>query len=324
MAKRQGNTHYSRAEAPLHSVRIRATDSGSKVRMVKIRMDGPTGLRWINYARWWWEQNCGAVPKGYRVAHADGDLLNDDPSNFILCKSSGDVAQIWHRANPEASKANHAACGRAAAVRNVQTAMARRRAGWLRGAWYPVDIERRAIHDLPRRKRWQIYARLGVFDLLADKLHGEVAAARGGDPTAARYVFRQICTFEQHWRWLRAASLGWPGRPLTAACILFVLAEASVPLTPSEVTDRVRALRTLCGWRPFDTQLGSLRSSVSTMRDLVVTHKGPWSLTPAAIAERLKAPRIVPIPGRDLVRFDEFDRVNHPYQSIKSEVKGAA
>lgn len=82
---------------PLGTIVIRkANKGGGKVRMIKIRMDGPTGLRWINYARWWWEENRGLVPPGKLVLHADGRTLNDKPENLVL-GGPADKVLLAHR-----------------------------------------------------------------------------------------------------------------------------------------------------------------------------------------------------------------------------------
>src|SRR5687767_7726725 len=89
-------TKFSRAEAPLGTVRERDAGNGQLVRMIKVRMDGPTGLRWIPYAKWWWEQHRGPAPAGRRVCHADGNLLNDDPRNLVAL-TPGEVFNLYHK-----------------------------------------------------------------------------------------------------------------------------------------------------------------------------------------------------------------------------------
>lgn len=42
----------------------------------------------MSYARWWWEVNKGEVPDGYRASFVDGNPLNIDPDNIVLCSGS--------------------------------------------------------------------------------------------------------------------------------------------------------------------------------------------------------------------------------------------
>jgi hypothetical protein len=51
---------------PIGTIRIRG-HNGNQVRFIKVRDFGPIGRRWIQFARWWWEQNRGPVPAGKRV-----------------------------------------------------------------------------------------------------------------------------------------------------------------------------------------------------------------------------------------------------------------
>jgi hypothetical protein len=308
-------TVYSRAEAPLGAVRERDAGNGQLVRMVKVRMDGPTGLRWIPYAKWWWERNRGPVPKGKRVCHADGVLLNDAPENLVLL-TPGEVFRLYHRLDPAMSRRNRAACGRSAARRNREAARRRRLTTWLPSQWYAVDLWRRAIVNRPRRKRWMVYADHGFAERLAERLRERAAAARAGDTAAAAYVLRQTATLGSYWRWLRSASLGWPGVNCMTACILHVLAAAGRPLWTCDVLDEVRALRRLVGWRPYALQVGVLSTCASAVRPWIRTrHEGPrmtlWWVTPEGLAARLPGPRIVPVRGRDLAgpAFAEFQRI---------------
>lgn len=318
--RRPKRTDYSRAEAPLGAVREREVSSGNGqlVRMVKVRMDGPPGKRWIQYARWWWEQNRGPVPAGKRVCHKDGELLNDDPSNFVLL-TPGEVVQLYHRLDPEMSRRSHAACGRAAARRNVETAARRRETTWVAGRWYGVDFERRVIHDdRPlRRNRWKVYADHGFAERLAERLRDQAARARGGDTRAAAYVLTQASRLGAYWRWIRSASLGWPGTNCMSACILHVLAEAGHPMWTCELLESVTALRRLLGWNPAALQVGVLSSCVSAMREWAQSRReGPrmtqWWITPAGLSARIPGPRVVAVRGKDLTgpQFKEFVRAS--------------
>ena len=184
-------TKYSRAEAPLHTIRVRDAGNGQSVRMVKIRMDGPSGKRWLHFAKWWWLQNRGPIPAGKRICHADGDLLNDDPGNFVAL-SPGEVFNLYHKLDPEMSRRNHAACGKSAAARNVETGRLRRSTSWLCGQWYGVDFPRRLIYNQPRRKRWMIYRDHGFAGHLRESIERRLPLAKTGDTFSAQYVLGQI------------------------------------------------------------------------------------------------------------------------------------
>lgn len=304
---------------PLGTVRLRTVrrSDGScfQVRVVKIRMDGSSGMRWIHYARWWWEQHRGPVPAGMRVCHRDGNMLNDDPSNLVLL-NGGEVAQLHHRLNPEMSARNHAACGRAAAERNMRTGRVRRATTWLPQQWYGVDFAARQIFNLPRRKRWMVYRDHRVEQKIAEQLASQVHHARKGSTRAAAFVFIQAERLPNYWRWIRSASVGWPAMNCMSACILAALADAGRPLTGSEIRDEVHRMRFLFDWRPLTLEVGVMRSCISQMRHWITsTRHGhgetTYTLSPDAIQARLPGPRIVPIRGRDLKseRFAGFARV---------------
>ncbi len=315
--KAPSRTQYSRAEAPLGAVRERDAGNGQMVRMVKIRMDGPPGARWIPYARWWWEQNRGPVPKGKRVCHADGDLLNDDPQNLVLL-TPGQVISLYHRLDPEMSRRNHVACGAAAARRNRETARLRRQTTWLPYQWYAVDFGSRVIHDdRPRRKRWMVYAHHGFADRLAARLKEQASHALAGDTAAAAYVVDQVSKLRNYWRWIRSASLGWPGITCMTACIMHVLAAAGHPLWTCELLEQVTRLRTIFDWAPHELTPRVLHSCASAARPWIHSaHEGRrmkrWSIGADALAARIDGPRIVAVRGRNLSRqdFNDFSRAS--------------
>ena len=70
-----GTQEWSKARLKLGTVRIRKHSKRCKVRMVKVRDDGPKGRRWITLARHWWLTNRGPIPEGMRVVHGDGDEI---------------------------------------------------------------------------------------------------------------------------------------------------------------------------------------------------------------------------------------------------------
>jgi hypothetical protein len=152
---------WCRDPQPLYAVRIRTRRGGLKVRMIKVRMDGPKSRRWMNYARWWWIQNKGPIPHGKRVAHVDGNSLNDDPSNYALC-TPGDVAYLCHERDPRMSARNHEKMRRATAAFNRTRAHVRRQTEWIPTKWYAVNVSWRLVLNVPRRMRWQVYRDVGL------------------------------------------------------------------------------------------------------------------------------------------------------------------
>jgi hypothetical protein len=203
-------------QSPVGTVRLRDAGNGQLVRMVKIRLDGVSGLRWIPFAKWWWERNRGPVPAGRRICHADGDLLNDEPSNLVAL-TPGEVFNLYHRLDPEMSRRNHAACGRAAARLNRERSRRRREAQWFPLRWYAVDFATHRIHNVPRRMRWMVYHDHGLADVIGRSFAEHVAAAKAGDVDAARFVLRQTATIRHWWRWVRQAAMGWPGVAVATA-----------------------------------------------------------------------------------------------------------
>jgi hypothetical protein len=317
------NTKYSRAEAALHEIRLRDAGNGQRVRMIKIRMDGATGLRWIHYGRWLWEREHGPLPAGKRVCHADGDLLNDAMGNLVAL-GPGEVFNLYHRLDPEMSKSNHAACGRSAAKRNVEQAVERRAIRLLPASWYAVDFDRRLIHDRPRRNRWVIYRDLGLPQILSKRIRDQNGRARAGDSAAAAWIVKQAITLPSWWRMIRSAALGWAGIPCMNACILAALAQARRPLWTCELLETVREMRELFGWQPHVLTPGVLFSGICAMRSWIESRReGPrmtnYRITPIGLAARLPGPYVISVRGDRLSsrRFSEFERVQYPFQPTK-------
>ncbi len=312
---RERRTKYSRSEARLGEIRERDAGNGQLVRMVKIRMDGESGKRWIPFARWWWEQNRGPVPPGRRICHADGILLNDDPDNLVAL-TPGEVFNLYHKLDPEMSRSNREACGRSAAKRNVEAAAAFRETNWLPTRWYAVDFTARLIYPASRRMRWMVYADHGFTERFAQKFDQFLAMARDGDTLAAAYVVDQTSKLDQWCRWLRSASLGWPGTSCMTACILHVLSQRPDGCSPGEIIAAVGELRRLFGWNPIRLDARVLSSCVSCRKDWIRTDRGRHTvhrITDAGIEVRIDSPLVVPIRGRDLPadRFVGFTRVQN-------------
>jgi hypothetical protein len=214
--------NWSREALPIGTVRIRQRGKGPRVRMIKVRDDGPSGSRWMQYARWWWLQNRGPVPAGKRVCHLDGDTLNDDPSNYRLL-TAGDVVFMAHDRDPEMSRKNYAACRAATSEHNRLRARLRRMREWLPTRWYPVDLRAGVIVNQPRRQEWQAYQLAGV-DVSRD-----------------------------NWRHCHSIALGWPEIPRLHACIVRVLADRD-ELATADLFDAVRRLQAKFAWPRVETK----------------------------------------------------------------------
>jgi len=150
-----------KVELPLGTIVIRKSNHRNLVRYVKVRMDGPTGLRFMQYSRWWWEKNRGPVPKGKLVLHADGDELNDDPKNLIL-GTPGMKLVIAHKKDPKWSKDQHRRAADGTAKSNRDRGRINRAANFLKTCWYPVVEEMGVIFNIPFRKRKWLLGSFGV------------------------------------------------------------------------------------------------------------------------------------------------------------------
>jgi hypothetical protein len=106
MGKR-GKHDWSKDYLPVGSIRLRRRRRASgrvyEVRFIKAKFKGPN--RWIPLAKHTWEQMHGPIPEGMRVVHADGNTLNDNPSNYRLM-TAGEVICLWHRLDWEMSDLN--------------------------------------------------------------------------------------------------------------------------------------------------------------------------------------------------------------------------
>jgi len=131
-------------ELPYGAVAVRkCKNPQGKLRYIKA---GRGRYAWLPYARWWWETHRGAVPKGKRVIHRDGDSLNDDPSNLMLV-SFGDLVYLWsQRATPD-ELARRSRRLRAGCKKRTRETLARDRlmGVFQRTLWYAVDHKERTV-----------------------------------------------------------------------------------------------------------------------------------------------------------------------------------
>lgn len=234
MGKR-GAQPWSREALQPGTVSIRVRRRGRRIRRVRM-IKLPNG-RWVNYARWWWEEHRGPIPEGMRVAHLDGDGLNDDPDNLVLA-SPGDVAFLCHERDPAMSEANFAKLREATAEHNRLRARINRLDRWMPTRWYPVcRFEMKILND-PSRRPSHVYHRFGV-------------RAKSGNSIGP----------------LIADAVGYPSLNLAAALFMAATIELQCgdewPLRHA-VRDRVIVLRELLGLAPL--REGTFHSVVWQLR----------------------------------------------------------
>lgn len=284
MGKR-GTHDWSKERLPVGTVRIRTRRRGRnvlRVRMIKVRGDGPKGRRWVNYARWWWEQHRGPVPEGCRVVHLDGDPMNDDPENLALL-TPGDVAFLCHDRDPDMSKRNYRKLREATRQHNRDRGRVNRALNWLPTYWYPVDAARQLIVNAPRRKRWEVYAEFGIPN------------PRTCQPAK-----------------LAAAALGWPDRRGMEAFILAVLVEANGSLRIGDVRLRVAALRSWHDVRPHAPRAHSYFQYFRPLVDhglIGRTRQTAW-ITDRALDARGPHSPVVARRGRDVAELEQYRKVD--------------
>lgn len=229
--KKHRRTQFDRAEAPLYSIRVRH-NRGSKgnktVRVIKVRSAGTKSGRWIQYARFVWEQAHGPVPADRQVLHRDGNLMNDNLSNLFLGTPADKVA-LFHTMNPRGSAENYAKCRKATARHNVERARFYRSFRWTKG-WYAVMPVVGQVLNCPRKKRTIVAREMGI---------------------------------EADWRTCRSAMMGFPNRNLMAACVLAVMRSMD-PIRSRDLVHAVQSLRQLAGWEPGTR--GAIYSAVSALR----------------------------------------------------------
>lgn len=280
----RGKQDWSREELPIGTIRVRRHSARSRVRMVKVRNDGPKGRRWIALARHWWIQNKGPIPAGMRVVHRNGDHLDDRPENYVLC-SGGDVAYLARVWDPDVEARCEARRLPAIREHNRLRSRVRRAAGYLADRWYAVDPEsRRVINDPQRERAGILRAWLG---------------ASAGTLNGAGYF---------------GAWLGWPGIADLGAFLLAAAVDG--PLTFPELVRRVTAHRALFGL-PAPEKVGTFFSANSRLRRAglldVLRQPGAYGrqyqASAAALAARVRPCPWIPCRGQDLAeRFPGYRR----------------
>jgi len=182
--------------APLGTVVVRTERTGPirvgrrrtiSARYIKIRMGGPTGLRWMGYARWWWLENKGPIPPGQMVLHRDGDSLDDSPENLFL-GGPGDKIRLAHSLDPEMSRRNRESCREGTSMHNRLIAQIRRFRSPIARYWYPVADDVMVVIDLPHRSRRTLLAALGGDTSRLARNGRGPSYADAGAPLGVRFV----------------------------------------------------------------------------------------------------------------------------------------
>jgi hypothetical protein len=181
--------------APLGTIVIRAgrVEASGRVgarriirsRYIKIRMEGLTGLRWMAYARWWWEKNKGPIPAGLMVLHRNGDSLDDSPENLFL-GGPGDKIRLAHKLDPEMSRLNRESCREGTRRFNRLAGKLARIQRPTPCHWYPVVDDVMVVIDLPNRSRRRLLMALGADTSGLSRNGRGSAYAKAGEQVGVR------------------------------------------------------------------------------------------------------------------------------------------
>jgi hypothetical protein len=287
---------HSRKALPIGTVRVRI-HGGHRVRFIKVRMDGPGHLRWMAWARWWWLSNRGPIPAGMRVAHEDGDTLNDDPANLMLM-TDGDVVANWHFNNPRLSDRNYQQCRESTARHNRERARIERARRWMPTRWYVVDIDQRMIINAPHKSA-----------SIAYRAHGINVPYHGNG------------------RMPLGALLGWPDHGIAETLILAALADSeggaiaglrALRAACAAIADRygVECSRTRGRWYSLISQMRAAGTIASAH---IGARRQVYSITPETLAARGDVKSIIAVRGADLDgdRFKHFAVVDEAGQPMQ-------
>lgn len=218
---------HSRERLPLGTIRVTRKSRGAPPRrIIKVRDEGRGAQKWTTYARWWWEQHRGPVPKGRRVIHLDGDSLNDDPANLAI-GTLGDVIYLAQQRDPELYERNRLAMIEGTRRSNIRRGRRRRARQWLPTRYYLVDLRRRLALNHPCRKAWQAWQLAGV----------DIGP--------------------HNWRMRKSIATGFPDVSPLAGCIMRVLLARAAAEAWIETPDLEQLVREYCrarAWRSAFTR----------------------------------------------------------------------
>jgi len=259
MGKR-GTQPWDHRTAPLGAIRIRRDRKQVHYRAIKVRLDGPSHVRWMRLARYWWLTHRGPVPDGMRVIHADGDTLNDNPENYRLA-TADDVLCLARTWDADVDRRAAEAHAEAAAAHNRERSRVIRAVRYLPRHWYAVRLDFGLVLNEPETTRVQLYRRLAGVD----------------DVDGRRLI--------PYW-------LGWPGVGAAEACILAVLVDGR-ERSIDEILQDVTAFRQRNGWETERLLRVSIIKMLYRLRcDGFVVSSGPrckgrvHAILPAALEAR--------------------------------------
>lgn len=280
------------AAAPIGTIRLRVHQNGLKRRAIKLGRD-----RWETYARWVWENAKGPIPKGLRVAHRDGDSLNDDLSNLFLARPD-DVLAMAQIRDPSMARRALRASKKACAEAKRWHWRAFRATNYIIHSAYPVDLEGRRILNRPFRSKRAMYA-------------AYVQMAR---PSPRGFL-------------PMGAILGWPGLEYSEASVAFVLGAA--PLPARVVQERASEVRARYGHDPL--HIVTVYTAMCNLRraGLAATVRRKYVLTERGLKERRRACPFVAVMGKELrgekyAEFTRCDATGRPVVRAKAGSERAA
>lgn len=210
----------------------------------------------------------------------------------------------WYAAKPGRRERHIAAMRRGTIAHNRLRGRIARATRWFPRRYYPVDLARRVIVNVPCRYAVQALAAVGIV--------GRGPGNSGG------------------------ALLGWPGQEPAAACALAVLAARDARrrrLTLNDIMREVEPLRALYGLTRTVSR-GAVLRALTAPRALgwidgrTLWHRGPrgYALTPAGRAAAGKPATVIAALGASLAeRFPGFVKVDAAGRPVRnSEVPNEA
>lgn len=269
---------------PVGTVRIHNRSNRPPSRMIKVRNDGPCRTRWMTWARWWWENNRGAIPPGRTIMHKNGDTLDDAPENLVL-GATADRFYLWAARNPEESQKQHDRSRAGSARYNRERAQARRLLGQIQPSlWYLVDHDQRVI--------------TGPFGkAMANAMESAGVRSQHGRPHNAR-------------TWI-SPCLGWPSLSAMDAVVLAALDDGS----ERTITEIIAAGNAILEKLQYGRSMGckeSVYCSVVRLRRTgwVLTRRHPelglcrgYRIAPDALQSRGAVRLLSSCKGKDVLSF---------------------
>lgn len=248
-------------------LRQRHGNHNERIRMIKVRQDGPRHRRWIAYARYLWELHHGPVPAGQQVIHRNGNGLDDRLENLALGVPRTRL-ESWMARHPDLVPERYQRTRQGARQHNQERALFRSTLGLaVASRWYLVDHQGRQILGSWQRQR-DAYLALGI------RLPERVARQNG----SSKGAWASTCA-------------GWPELPPLEALTLAALAESG----PLDTRQLAMAIERLCqrlaiASRGHGSTLHTICCRLRQRHFLVSQqmgrHPGRHQITPQALAAR--------------------------------------